>query len=143
MEILRGFEGQVGLLRRAEEAGIKKTLVDVAVLDVPSIGLAMKAIYSVKEETGLPTGCGPSNATSTWKRLRKGELGADAVVACEAAANAVTIPMGANFILYGPIENSGKVFPAVALTDALVAYHARRLGIRVRTRNHPLFKIFP
>jgi len=143
IEILHGFEDQVGLLKVAEEAGVKKTLIDVAVLDVPSVGLAMKAIHLVKEDTGLPTGCGPSNATSTWKSLKKGKLGGDAAIACEATANAVTIPMGANFVLYGPIENTGRVFPAIALTDALVAYHARRLGIRIKAKNHPLFKIFP
>jgi len=49
---------------------------------------------------------------------------------------------GANFIVYGPIERSEVVFPAAAMTDAIIAYNVRIHGIKTKTKNHPLFKIF-
>jgi hypothetical protein len=39
---------------------------------------------------------------------------------------------GANFILYGPIERSEVVFPAAAMTDAIIVYNVRIHGIKKR-----------
>jgi len=141
LEILRGYEGQMGLLEAAEKAGIRNLLVDTAVLDVPSIGHAAKAIYLVKSEHGLPTGCGPSNAIATWKRVKK-EYKPFGYHACLAGSAIVNIMTYANFILYGPIEFAETVYPACAMTDAIIAYTARKLGIKPKVSNHPLFKIF-
>jgi len=141
LEILRGYEGQMGLLEAAEKAGIRNLLVDTAVLDVPSIGYAAKAIYLVKSEHGLPTGCGPSNAITTWKRLKK-EYKPFAYHACLAGSAIVNMMNYANFILYGPIGFAETVYPACAMTDAIIAYAARKLGTRPKVSNHPLFKIF-
>ena len=141
LEILRGYEGQMGLLEAAEKAGIRNLLVDTAVLDVPSIGHAAKAIYLVKSEHGLPTGCGPSNAITTWKRLKK-EYKPFAYHACLAGSAIVNIMAYANFLLYGPMEFAETVYPACAMTDAIIAYAARKLGTRPKVSNHPLFKIF-
>jgi len=49
--------------------------------------------------------------------------------------------MGASFVLYGPIDHAGAIFPACAMADAIIAYHARALGIKP-VANHPLYKIF-
>lgn len=125
----------------AEKAGIKNLLVDTAVLDVPSIGHAIKAIYLVKDECGLPAGCGPSNAVTTWKRVKK-EYAPYAYPACLAGSAIITMMTGANFVLYGPIELAEAVYPACAMTDAIIAYAARKLGTRPKVKNHPLFKIF-
>ncbi len=141
LNILRGYEGQTGLLEAAKQAGLQKTLVDTAVLDVPSIGLASKATQLVKEECGLPTGCGPSNAVSTWKRVKM-EYVFPAYTTCLASSAVVVLMAYADFVLYGPIEYAETVFPACAMTDAIIAYAARRLGTRTKTKDHPLFKIF-
>ena len=140
-EILRGYEGQIGLLEAAEQAGIRNLLVDTAVLDVPSIGLAAKAVYLVKSECGLPTGCGPSNAVTTWEKVKK-EYAPYAYPACLSGSAIINMMMYANFVLYGPIEFAEVVYPACAMTDAIVAYAARKLGTRPKVNNHPLFKIF-
>lgn len=50
--------------------------------------------------------------------------------------------MYADFILYGPIEFAGAVYPACAMTDAIIAYTARKLGTRPKVSRHPLSKIF-
>ncbi|MEM2875514.1 MAG: hypothetical protein QXL67_00970, partial [Candidatus Bathyarchaeia archaeon] len=141
LEILRGWEGQIGLLEAAEKAGIKKILVDTAVLDVPSIGIAASAIKIVKEELGLPAGCGPSNAITTWSRLKQ-EFSVHAYPSSLAGSALLNILMGANFVLYGPIKYADTVYPVCAMADAIVSYNARTLGIRPKVKNHPLYKIF-
>jgi tetrahydromethanopterin S-methyltransferase subunit H len=140
IEILKGNSSQKGLLKIAEEAGIEKPLIDTAVLDAPSIGLAAEAIILVKKELGLPCGGGPVNAISEWKKVK--DLGTYAKTVC--MANAVTAIQysGANFVLYGPINKAELIFPTAAMTDALIAYNARIGGIKTKTKNHPLFKIF-
>jgi tetrahydromethanopterin S-methyltransferase subunit H len=141
LEILKGYEGQIGLLEASEKAGIKNLLVDTAVLDVPSIGHAAKAIRLVKDEYGLPAGCGPSNAVTTWKRVKK-EYAPYAYPACLAGSSIITMMTGANFVLYGPIEFAEVVYPVCAMIDAIIAYAARKLGTRPKVKDHPLFKIF-
>ena len=142
VDVLKGESGQKSLLEAAEEAGVQKVLVDTAVLDMPSIAICSKAIQLVKSEFGLPAGCGPANAVTTWKRVKKGEFGPHAYEVCSGGSGILTQMMGADFVMYGPIELSEVAFVACAMTDALIAYAARRLGIVTKTRNHPLYKIF-
>jgi tetrahydromethanopterin S-methyltransferase subunit H len=140
VQILKGDSSEKGLLKIARTAGIEKPLIDTAVLDVPSIGLAAEALVLIKKEFGLPCGGGPMNAISDWKRIE--EFGEHAKSVC--MSNAVTAMQyaGANFILYGPIGNAEIVFPAAAMADALIAYKAKLHGVKPKTKNHPLFKIF-
>jgi len=140
VEILKGSERMRGLLNIANEAGIEVPLIDVAVLDVPSIGIAMEAIKLVKEEFNLPCGGGPLNAVLEWKKSR--EISDVASAVCGATSVALLQSVGANFILYGPIEKAKQVFPAAAMVDAIIAYAARIKGVRTKTKNHPLYKIF-
>jgi tetrahydromethanopterin S-methyltransferase subunit H len=135
-----GTSSQKGLLALGKEAGIERFLVDTAVLDVPSIGLAAEGINLVKKEFGLPCGGAPVNAVSEWKKVKT--LGRYAKKVCMTSAITTMQFAGANFILYGPIENAEVVFPAVAMVDAIIAYNSRIHGIKMRTRNHPLLKIF-
>lgn len=137
IDILRGREG---LLAKARRAGVENILVDVGVLDIPSIGLAAEAVQLVKAELGLPSGGGPSNAILEWKRIK--ELGRSSRNYCMAAAIGALQYAGADFVLIGPIEKAEVTFPAAALADALVAYAARWGGMRPKTRSHPLFNIF-
>ncbi len=141
VEVLRGDEKRQGLLEASRKAGIENTLVDTAVLDAPSIILAAKSIRLVKEQFGFPAGCGPSNAITTWKNVKKG-LGPYAYDVCIAAAAVLTQVEGANFVLYGPIGLAERAFPACAMTDALNTYYGRRFGIRSKVSSNPLSKIF-
>ncbi|MEM3704144.1 MAG: tetrahydromethanopterin S-methyltransferase subunit H [Candidatus Bathyarchaeia archaeon] len=142
VSVLKGEPEQKGLLQATEEAGIENILVDTAVLDMPSIGVSAKAIYLIKSEFGLPAGCGPANAVTTWKKVKKGEFGHSAYEVCSGGSGILTQMMGANFVLYGPIELSEAAFISCAMTDALIAYVARRMGTTIKTREHPLYKIF-
>ena len=140
--ILSGDVAHRGLLGAAEKAGIKNVLIDTAVLDVPSIGIASKAIYSVKETFGLPAGCAPANALAIWKKLKMGEFGPLARRVCLGGAALMTQMMGANFVITGPIEFVDAAFPACAMADAIIASEAKRLGGAFNASNHPLSKIF-
>jgi tetrahydromethanopterin S-methyltransferase subunit H len=141
IELLRGDEDAKGLLDYARDAGIQNLLVDTAVLDVPSIGMAAESIKLVKKEFGLPCGGGPLNAVLEWKRIT--ELGENARKTCAATAVTAMVHAGASWVLYGPIHNSDIVFPPVAMVDSIVAYTNSRMRVTsIKAKNHPLYKIF-
>lgn len=118
---------------------VKRPLVDTAVLDIPTLGSASKAMMEVKNELGLPAGCGAHNAVETWRGL-KSKMGLQARDPSLASASVIAACFGADFILYGPIEHAPKVFPAVAMVDAALGYLSFEDGCRPRPP-HPLFKI--
>jgi tetrahydromethanopterin S-methyltransferase subunit H len=141
LKLLTGNSDNAGLVEKAQKAGIEKLLVDTAVLDLPSIGLSARTILLVKERLGLPCGCAPSNAVSSWERCKEdyGDIG---FKSCRASANAMPIYFGADYTLFGPISYANEVFPVCAMADALVAYTSRYLGTNIQTSNHPLRRIF-
>ena len=127
------------LLPRAEDAGVENILVDTAVIDIPSLGLASKAIYRIKDRYGYPAGCGAHNSIASWKRL-KAKYRRDAVKSAVAVANSLPTALGADFVIYGPIDSAEDIFPAVALIDA--AYSQIQIEKRVRpSRDHPRYRI--
>jgi len=127
------------LLELAESLGIRKPLVDTCVLDIPTLGMACRAIQGLKDELGIPIGCSPHNAVSTWKGLRK-KMGRQAVKPSLASASAMVAAVGGDFILYGPIEAAPYVFPVVAMVDATLGYYYVE-NKEILDRGHPLFKI--
>jgi len=139
LEVLRDTGRGRGLISVAKEAGVDQLLVDTSVLDTADIGVASQTIYEVKRETGLPSGCGPANAMSPWKQLRKFEP--EVLRSCDVVSQAFPLTMGANFILYGPVSNARHVYPACALVAAYIAYSMRFQGVRPLTQEHPLFKV--
>jgi tetrahydromethanopterin S-methyltransferase subunit H len=125
------------LLKSIDGTGMKP-LVDTAVLDAPSIGLAAEAIKLVKENFALPAGCAPSNGVFTCKSFKKfGE----ARHSINSAVCAYLATCGADFILFGPIEEAEYVFPAVAAVDGMRGYAARTRGTKIE-KEHPLYRVF-
>jgi len=45
--------------------------------------------------------------------------------------------LGADFYLYGPIENAAMVFPAAAMVDIMKAESIEELGLKILTEDHP------
>jgi tetrahydromethanopterin S-methyltransferase subunit H len=140
IEILNGTSNQESLLKLAERSEVKNILVDGAPCDIPGVGLAAKAISLIKEEFGLPAGGSPYRQLQQWTRLN--EYGVDAKKTCMAGCMTILQSVGADFLFYGPIKNAKITFPAVAMTDAMIAYAMREEGIKTKTKNHPLYKIF-
>ncbi|MEM3026507.1 MAG: tetrahydromethanopterin S-methyltransferase subunit H [Thermoproteota archaeon] len=129
------------LIGLASKAGIEKILVDTTVLDIPDPGPVSKVVYLVKEKYGLPAGAGTHNAVQRWNRMRR--LDREIFSIASSVADVLPICMGANFVIYGPIENASNAYFHCALADAYVAYSVRQeFGTRPLTSNHPLFKIF-
>jgi tetrahydromethanopterin S-methyltransferase subunit H len=140
--ILKGFDRQIGLLKIAEKANIKKILVDTIVFDVPSIAYASEAIKLVKNELGYPAGCSPANATYDWK-LSQNRFVKEGFAASNASAHTFAQFYGADFLIYGPIKQAKNLIPACAIGDAIIAYYAmRRLEIKPLVSSHPIYKIF-
>ena len=118
---------------------IEKPLIDTCVLDIPSLGFACRSILQLKDELGFPVGCGAHNAISTWRGL-KTKMDKRAVEPCTASACVLAVAVGADFILYGPIETADYLFPAVAMTDASYGQIAIEQGYDLG-KKHPRFKI--
>jgi len=131
-----------GLLRIAEECGVKALLIDVAATTLGSgAGAALASTYVIKSKFGHPTGGGVHNVVSAWpwlRRLRKEHpSGRELFKFCDVASNVLQVIVGGNFVLYGPIENAEQVFPVVAMTDMLITDMASlELGLSV-SENHP------
>jgi len=139
IQILKGSPGKEGLVAEALRAGIEKPLILMPVLDVPSISFAARGIYLAKENLGLPTGSAPIGVVGKWSKIKG--LEDNAKIACRSGALALIQTMGANFIIYGSIAKAKYIFPISAMIDAIIAYHARSLGIKPLVKSHPLYSI--
>ncbi|MBM4091343.1 MAG: tetrahydromethanopterin S-methyltransferase subunit H [Planctomycetes bacterium] len=127
------------LLPRATDAGVTNLIVDTCVLDLATLGQACSAMHDIKHEFGLPVGGGVHNAVAVWKGLKK-KMGDQAVKPCVAAVCASSVAIGADFILYGPIEDAPFVFPAVAMIDTALSQLVVEKGESL-DKSHPRFRI--
>lgn len=151
LEILEtGGTGQSkGMLEIARECGITKPLIDVAATPLGSgSGASMRAVVAIKGHFGLPVGGGYHNMASAWdwmknykKKFATKEERQAIYMPADIGTNLVPQVLGSNFQLFGPIENTDKVFPATAMVDIMLAETAKELGLEVKDPNHPIFKL--
>jgi tetrahydromethanopterin S-methyltransferase subunit H len=127
------------LLPRVQQAGIRQIIVDTCVMDLATLGQSFGAIRQIKDEMGLPAGGGVHNAVAMWRGLKK-KMGIQAAVPCMTAAAAAAVAIGADFVLYGPVEDAATVFPAVAMVDTAQSQLFMEQGIRPEP-SHPRFRI--
>jgi len=140
------LEGKMQVLEEAlalaEKGGITKPLIDTAIPAFePDMGTAVIAIPKVKEKFGHPTGLGTGNVVTTMGWV-KAHFAKEFRLGTRTATNAIMQTMGANWLLFGPAEQSDYVFPAVAIVDAYIAAAMGDLGIRPLHEQHPIYKIF-
>ena len=127
------------ILGKAQSAGITNAMFDTGVVDLLTLGLACKALISIKEKHGLPVGCGAHNAVAMWGGLVK-KFGKKAKEPAFVGSNLMPIVLGADFVLYGPIKHAPVTFPAVAMID--VALSGALLEERLRPEKpHPRYLI--
>ncbi len=124
---------------RLQQAGVRKLMVDTCVLDLAALGQAWSAIYDIKNEFGLPAGGGVHNAVALWKGL-KTKMGPQAKEPCMAAVSAASVTIGADFLLYGPVEDAPIVFPAVAMADTALSQLVMDKGGRPE-KPHPRYLV--
>ncbi len=127
------------LLPKLHAAGIRKLMVDTCVLDLATMGQACSAMHDIKHEFGLPVGGGVHNAVAVWKGL-KTKMGTQAEKPCTASALALAVAVGADFLLYGPVEDAQYAFPAVAMVDTMLSQLIVEGGEKL-DKNHPRFRI--
>jgi tetrahydromethanopterin S-methyltransferase subunit H len=140
------LEGKLNILEEtlalAKEAGIEKSLIDTAIpAFAPDMGTAVRAIHYIKDKLGYPTGLGTGNIVTTMERI-KANVANEFRKGCVTATNAIIHMMGANWLMFGPAEQSDWVFPAVAIVDTYVASAMADLNIRPSNEDHPIFKVF-
>ena len=129
-------------LALAAEGGITKPLIDTAIPAFePEMGTAVRAIPKIKEKYGHPTGLGTGNVVTTMGWV-KAKFEKQFRLGTRTATNAIMQTMGANWLMFGPAEQSDYVFPAVAIVDAYVASAMGDLDIRPLHEQHPIYKIF-
>jgi tetrahydromethanopterin S-methyltransferase subunit H len=125
--ILEGSDGSTGLIKAAMSIGVRNILIDPGVTPIGSgAGEALRFITVAKARLGLPVGAGMHNAASSWRWLANKD--AKTRLSCDVAASAVQLIAGADFVLYGPIENARHVFPAAAMVDIMIKEAALDLG---------------
>lgn len=127
------------LLPRVTEVGVRNLMVDTCVLDLATLGQAYGAMFDIKNQLGLPVGGGVHNAVAMWRGL-KSKMGEQAYQPCIASAAAAAAAIGADFVLYGPVEDAKNVFPAVAMIDTATSQLMIERGVRP-DENHPRFRI--
>ena len=140
------LEGKMQVLEEAlalaEKGGITKPLIDTAIPAFePDMGTAVIAIPKMKEKFGHPTGLGTGNVVTTMGWV-KAHFAKEFRLGTRTATNAIMQTMGANWLMFGPAEQSDYVFPAVAIVDAYIAAAMGDLGIRPLHEQHPIYKIF-
>jgi tetrahydromethanopterin S-methyltransferase subunit H len=107
------------MLEFVEDSGFESILVDTAVMNLPATAFSLLANSLVKEEFGLPVGGAPSNGTYMWKVSRE-MWGSRGFVGVDAGIHAISA-LASDFMLYGPMTGTQRIFPAVAAASALLA----------------------
>ncbi|MCL2549902.1 MAG: tetrahydromethanopterin S-methyltransferase subunit H [Methanimicrococcus sp.] len=125
-----------GLLEISKLCGITKPLVDVAAVPLGSgAGASMRGITAIKGHLGYPVGGGFHNTASAWDWIREfkktKENPKEYYLPADVGTNLVAQAMGADFLLYGPIENAKYVAPSVAMVDVMLEENAKELGVKL------------
>lgn len=120
-----------GLLEIAEDCGIYKPLMDVAVTPIgQGGGSAIKTTINEKSKWGYPAGSGVHNVPSAWNWVKDYKKQHPEVwPVCDVGANIIQQMAGGDFVLFGPIENTRMAFSACAMTDMFIAEANEAIGI--------------
>lgn len=131
-----------GLLQMAEECGITKPLMDVAVTPLgQGAGMAVRSSFVVKSKWGYPVGSGIHNVPSAWDWMREYKKEhAEAWPVADVGSNLIQQMAGGDFVLIGPIENAAMAFPACAMCDIFITEAVKDIGTEP-IEEHPFFKL--
>lgn len=141
----KGPRGRIKSLHKmlplVDKGNFQSILVDTAVMNLPFTAFSLIANRLIKQEFGLPVGCAPSNGTYMWRKS-VGTEGRGNFPAVDAAIEAITV-MGSDFIFYGPMTGTSRVFSAAAAATSLLAILAYAEGTPLPSEGTPLNKLFP
>ncbi len=131
-----------GLLDMAKEVGIEKTLLDTAATPFGEDACeTIRAIPVFKSELGLPVGCALHNTVESWQWLEEYSDRKKILDSIDTGIDGLPVLLGADFIYYGPIENSRYSFPYIAMVNKLIAEGAEDYFGQDIDEEHPYYKL--
>jgi tetrahydromethanopterin S-methyltransferase subunit H len=137
--------GRVTSLKRllpfVEEGHFESILVDTAVMNLPATTFSLLANLLIKKEFGLPVGFAPSNGTYMWRKAAK-ENEKNMFSGIDAGVHAISA-LASDFLFYGPLTGTSRIFPAVAAASSMMAAAAFEERAFLPPGNHPLNLFFP
>ena len=138
-------EGSVAMIRNyfqpmLNEIGCASPIVDLGVMDAPSVGIAMRGIQAVREEFGYPAGCAFSNCFPQWTGLSS--LGREYVNLSLATAMICCRMAGGDFLHYGIIEKCRAMAHVLGSAELFLGFAAQELDGHNLPEGHALLKMF-
>ena len=131
-----------GLLTMAQDIGIEKTFLDTAATPLDEGACeTIRSIPVFKSELGLPVGCAFHNTVEAWQWLEEYEDKKYVIDAIDTGIDGLPVLLGADFIYYGPIENSRLSFPYIAMIDKLIAEGAEDYFGQEIDKDHPYYRL--
>lgn len=129
------------LLPLVERGNFESILIDTAVMNLPATAFSLIANQLIKKEFGLPVGFAPSNGTYMWRK-NTNEQQKTRFPAIDASVHAISA-LASDFLFYGPLTGTSRVFPAVAAATSMLAAAAFAEGSSLPVGDHPLNLLFP
>ncbi len=129
------------MLPLVEKGNFDSIIIDTSVMNLPTISLSLVANHLIKKEFGLPVGFAPSNGTYMWRKSATVENRSN-FPAIDAGVHAISA-MASDFLFYGPMTGTSRVFPAVAAASSMMAALAYEESAFLPGGNHPLNRLFP
>jgi tetrahydromethanopterin S-methyltransferase subunit H len=123
-----------------DEIGVEVPIVDLGVMDPPSVGIAMRGIQAVRERFGYPAGCAFSNCFPQWTGLSS--LGKEWVNLSLVAALISCRAHGGDFLHYGIIEKAAVAAHGAASAEVFYGFAAQELDGHRLPADHALLKMF-
>ncbi len=130
------------LMPAIERGGFSSVLVDTTVMNVAAMAFSLQAGFEIKERFGLPVGCSPANGTYMWQEMR-GPASSELFKGADAAAHGAAALLWNDFLFYGPMTGTERVFGAAAAAESIKAMAARAASGRLAaSETHPVRKLF-
>jgi tetrahydromethanopterin S-methyltransferase subunit H len=131
------------MLEVVEPAGFHSILVDTTAMNLPTHGICLMANRMVKEELGYPAGNAPANGSYMWRAALE-KWGADAFRGMDAGMHALSAVLWQDWMVYGPMSGTRRIFAAVAAATAILTCMAWEEGAELPADpRHPLNLHFP
>ncbi len=102
-----------GLLKRAEEIGVKNLMIDVVPTDLRSLGGVIEALLLIKSTYNYPAGCGPANVSYYLSEFLKEEIDIATIISSVDAVSHIF----SDFLFYGPIERARIAFGSAHIIE--------------------------
>ncbi len=131
-----------GMLDVADEIGLKYPLLDTASTPFGEHSCeTIRAVPVFKSEFGLPTGCAMHNTVEAWEWLKKQDEGRELTDLLDASIDNLPVLLGADFVYYGPIENSKIEMYNIGMVNKLIAEGAEEYFGTQISEEHPFYRM--